>query len=74
VKNSVLKVLTGKGMICYQELEEIENRLRAVEARIESCNALRAATSVKDLVTSGPIPSESNHFLSVRSRMLVASY
>jgi hypothetical protein len=48
--------------------------LRAVEARIESCDALRAATSVKGLVTSSPISSDSNHFLSVRSRMLVVSY
>jgi hypothetical protein len=55
-------------------LEEIENRLRVVEARIESCDALRAATSVKGLVTSVPISSESTHFLSVRSRMSVASY
>jgi hypothetical protein len=74
VKNSVSKVLNGKGMICHQELEEIENRLTAVEARIESCDALRAANSVKGLVTSGLISSDSNHFLSVRSRMLVASY
>jgi hypothetical protein len=74
VKNSVLKVLTGKGMICHQELEDIENRLRVVEARIESCDALQAATSVKGLVTSGLISSDSNHFFSVRSRMSVASH
>jgi hypothetical protein len=48
--------------------------LRAVEARIESCNALRAATPVNNLTTSGPISSASEHYLSVRSRMSVASY
>jgi hypothetical protein len=52
----------------------MENRLRGVEAGIGSCGVLHAATPVGGLATSGPISSESNHFLSVRSRMLVASY
>jgi hypothetical protein len=68
-----INFLIGKEMIYHQKLEEMENRLRAVEVRIESCNALRAATSVKNLATSGPISSDSDHYLSVRS-MLVASY
>jgi hypothetical protein len=43
-------------------------------AEMESCSALRVATPVSNLATSGPVSSASDHFLSVRSRMLVASY
>jgi hypothetical protein len=68
VKNSVSKFLTGKEMIYHQRLE-IEERLRAVEARIESWSALRAATPVDGLPTSGPISFASDHYLSVRSRV-----
>jgi hypothetical protein len=74
VENSVSKILTEKEMVYHQRLEEMENRLRGVMARIESCSALRAATPVSGLATSGPISSASDHFLSVRSRMLVVSY
>jgi hypothetical protein len=43
-------------------------------AGIKSCSALQAATPVNNLATSGPISSAYNHFLSVRSRMSMASY
>jgi hypothetical protein len=69
VKNSVSKILTGKEMVYHQRLEEIEDRLRAVEARIESCSVLRAATPVNNVATSSPISSASDHYLSVRSRV-----
>jgi hypothetical protein len=74
VENSVSQILTEKEMVYHQRLEEMENKLRGVMAEIESCSALRAATPVSNLATSGPISSASNHFLSVRSRMSVASY
>jgi hypothetical protein len=61
-------------MVYHQRLEEMENRLRGVMAGMESCSALRAATPVSNLATSGLISSASDHFLSVRSRMSVASY
>jgi hypothetical protein len=74
VENSVSKILTEKEMVYHQRLVEMENRLRGVIAGIESCSALRAATPVSNLTTSGPISSASDHFLSVRSRMSVVSY
>jgi hypothetical protein len=58
-KNSVSKILTEKEMINHQRLEEMETRLRGVEAGIESCGVLRAATPVDGLAISGPISSAS---------------
>jgi hypothetical protein len=67
VESSVLKFLTEKEMIYHQRLVEIEDRWRTAEARIEYCGTLRAATPVNNLATSGPISSDSDHYLSVRS-------
>jgi hypothetical protein len=61
-------------MVYHQRLEEMENRLRGVMAGMGTCSALRVATPVSNLATSGPVSSASDHFLSVRSRKSVASY
>jgi hypothetical protein len=74
VENSVSKILTEKEMVYHQRLEEMENRLRGFMAGIGSCSALWAATPVSNLATSDSSSFASDHFLSVRSRMSVASY
>jgi hypothetical protein len=74
VENSVSKIMTEKEMVYHQKLEEMESRLRGVMAGMGTCSALWVATPVSNLAASGPVSSASDHFLSVRSRKLVASY
>jgi hypothetical protein len=74
VENSVSKILTEKEMVYHQRVEEMENRLRGFMAGIGPCSFLRAATTVSNLATSDSSSFASDHFLSVRSRMSVASY
>jgi hypothetical protein len=69
-KNFVSNFFTGKKMVCRERLEEIEDRVKAVEARIESWNGLGVVvpeTNLEKLTSHDSISSASDcHFSIIR--------